>query len=106
MQIRFAIDYNLRRTEFVEREQLFPPVMTLEVQPHQLSLAARGALAVCNPELPELFELLAPQNDDSPGADTGHLWNIKINPNTYSPQEIVEFWAKEFNAARAAANDE
>ncbi len=100
MQIRYAIDYDLRRAEFVQRAQLFPAIVTADVELHQLSLPARESLALCNPDLPELYELLAPDadSDADSDADTGHLWKLRINPNAYSVAEIVELWAKEFSA--------
>ena len=96
MQIRYAIDYDLRREEFVQRAQLFPAIVTAEVELHQLSQTARESLALCNPDLPELYELLAPDADSD--ADAGHLWKLRINPNAYSVAEITELWAKEFSA--------
>ena len=98
MQVRYALNYDLRREEFVQRAQLFPASVTADVELHVLSQPAREALAICNPDLPELYELLAPDADDA--ADAGHLWQLRINPNAYSTAEIVEMWAKEWHAAQ------
>ena len=107
MQVRFAIDPDLRRADFVERAQLFAAESTLDVEPHQLSETARESLALCNPDLPEVFDLLSPVADVGPDAEAGRLWAITISPNAYTSAEIVEMWAKEFLAARSSedAND-
>ena len=106
MQVRFAIDHDLRREEFVERAQFFPVVFTLDVEPHQLSQAAREALALCNPDLPDVFELRSPLAGAGPDTETGRLWAILVNPNAYTVPEVVEMWTKEFLAARSTKNDD
>ena len=44
MQVRYALNYDLRREEFVQRAQLFPATVTAEVELHVLSLPARKAM--------------------------------------------------------------
>ena len=100
MQVRYALNYDLRREEFVQRAQVFPATVTAEVEPHVLSQPAREALAICNPDLPELYELLAP---DAEVDGAGHLWQLRINPNAYSVAEVVEMWAKELQVAHDKA---
>ena len=95
MQVQFSLDPTLRREEFVERALLFPPVITLDVEPHQLSLPAREALAQCHPDLPEIYTLRAPGEAD--GSEI--LWKLPVNPNAYAPAEIVEMWAKDYHDA-------
>jgi hypothetical protein len=96
MQVQFALEEELRRDEFVLRALLFPPVVTLDVEPHQLSLQAREALAQCHPELPDLFLLLASKAEI--GVENAKLWEIPVNPNAYAPAEVVEMWTKDFTA--------
>lgn len=100
MQVRFAIEPQLRRDEFVERAQFFEPELVREVEPAHLSKEAREYLAVCNPTLPQVFNMLAPASDASGDASNASIWEITINPNAYATLEIIEMWAKEFGAAR------
>ena len=96
MQVQFSLDPALRREEFVQRALLFPPVITLDVEPHQLSLTAREALALCHPELPEVYALVEAGEE----AGTENLWKLKVNPNAYASAEIVEMWAKDYFEGR------
>jgi hypothetical protein len=100
MQVRLTLDAALRREEFVDRAQLFPAELVFDVEPHVLSVAARDALAQCNPDLPDVFDMLSPDTDRGADADAGRLWAMKFNPNSYAVSEVVEIWAKEFLAAR------
>lgn len=103
MQIKFALEAQLRREEFVKRALLFEAELIKDIEPVQLSTDAREALARCNPQLPDVFLLLAPDVDSGADAETGHLWEIEVNPNAYTPAEVVEMWAKEFWAVRRQA---
>jgi hypothetical protein len=98
MQVQFALETELRRDEFVHRALHFPPVLTLDVEPHQLSPQAREALAQCHPELPDVFPLLAARSEI--GIENAKLWEITVNPNAYAAAEVVEMWARDFNATR------
>lgn len=101
MQVRFAIEPQLRRAEFVERAQFFEPELVREVEPAHLSKEAREYLALCNPTLPQVFNMLAPFDvaDDAAGdVSNAPVWEITINPNAYATLEIIEMWAKEFGA--------
>lgn len=100
MQVKFAIEPQLRRTEFIERALLFDAEIIKEIEPVQLSREARTLLADCNPDLPEVFKMLAPEVDMGADAEAARLWEIKINPNAYATAEIVELWAKEYSVAR------
>lgn len=101
MQVKFVLEPKLRRGEFVNRALLFEAELTREVEPVQLSVEARDALADCNPDLPEVFNLLAPDIDSGADAEAAHLWELTVNPNSYTAAEIVELWVKDFRAARS-----
>ena len=100
MQVKFILEPQLRRNEFVKRALLFEAELTKDVEPVQLSTEARHALADCNPDLPEVFLLLSPEVDRGADAEAAHLWEMQVNPNSYTASEIVELWAKEFWEAR------
>lgn len=102
MQIRFALQYALRRGEFVGRALLFSPILQQDLEPHLLSEEGREALAQCNPDLPEIFDLLMPVVDGGADADSRNLWELKLNPNAYTAAEICEMWVRDFVAARDA----
>ncbi len=102
MQVKYAIEAQLRRAEFVERALFFEAEIVKEVEPVHLSTEARSFLADCNPDLPEVFKMLEPGHD----IKTAPLWQIKINPNAYATVEIIELWAKEFGAALREKQDE
>jgi hypothetical protein len=95
MQIRFAINAELRRKEFVERALLHPSVLTLDVEPHVLTEPARAALAHCNPTLPDIFDLPAQKTAAPAPLEAAQLWAISVSPNAYAAAEITEMWAKE-----------
>ena len=100
MQVKFALDPSMRRISFVNGALLFPPEMVHELEPVQVSSEARELLATCNPDLPEVFNMLAPSLDSGADADAGRLWQIKETPNGFTTAEIVELWAREYKAAQ------
>jgi hypothetical protein len=106
MQVKFILEPQLRRSEFVNRAQLYEAELLKDIEPVQLSVEARQALADCNPDLPEVFNLLSPEIDSGADAAAAHLWEITVNPNSYTAVEIIELWAKEFLAARSANQSE
>ena len=105
MQVKFALDPSMRRSAFVNGALLFPPEMIHELEPVQVSTEARDLLAVCNPDLPDVFNMLAPSVDSGADADVGRLWQIKENPNAFTTPEIVEMWAREYQAASGDAQN-
>lgn len=102
MQVKLSVVPEIRYSEFVHRALLFPSTITLEVEPHQLSEPARAALAIAHPELPDLFELLAPGTTKA----DGKLWKINVNPNAYTAGEVVEMWTKEFMDAQQSPQEQ
>lgn len=100
MQVKFALEPTMRRGAFVNGALLFPLEMIHELEPVQVSPEARELLATCNPDLPEVFNMLAPSVDTGADDEAGSLWQIKENPNAFTTAEIVEMWVREYNSAR------
>jgi hypothetical protein len=96
MQVKFALDPTMRRATFVNGALLYPPEMIHELEPVQVSPEARELLAVCNPDLPDVFSMLAPAVDTGADDEAGRLWLIKENPNAFTTAEIVEMWVREY----------